>query len=60
MERGALELLLGDWFPEPAPLFVVYPKRHHLSNKVRVFVDWVAEMIDSHDGIQLRSTLGRR
>jgi LysR family transcriptional regulator for bpeEF and oprC len=57
MERGSLDLVLGDWFPEPAPLYVVYPQRQHLSAKLRVFVDWVAELIRNHDGIQLRSTL---
>ncbi|HSY95783.1 MAG TPA: LysR family transcriptional regulator, partial [Steroidobacteraceae bacterium] len=41
MERGSLELLLGDWFAEPAPLNVVYPQNRHLSVKIRVFVDWV-------------------
>jgi LysR family transcriptional regulator for bpeEF and oprC len=59
MERGTLELVLGDWFPEPLPLHVVYPQRRHLSGKVRVFVDWVAELLGNHDGIQLRSTLPR-
>lgn len=59
MERGTLELLLGDWFPEPAPLHVVYPQHRHVSGKVRVFVDWVAALLAEHDGIQLRSTLPR-
>ena len=58
--RGSLELVLGDWFPEPAPLAVVYPQRRHLSGKVRVFVDWIAELFAEHDGIQLRSTLPGR
>jgi LysR family transcriptional regulator, regulator for bpeEF and oprC len=57
MERGALELLLGDWSPEPAALHVVYPHSRHLSRRVRVFVDWLAALIADHDGIQLRSTL---
>ena len=57
MERGSLELVLGDWFPEPSPLHVVYPQNRHLSSKIRVFVDWVAELLRDHDGIQLRSTL---
>jgi LysR family transcriptional regulator, regulator for bpeEF and oprC len=57
MERGSLELLLGDWFAEPVPLNVVYPENRHLSSKIRVFVDWVAELFSEHDGIQLRSTL---
>lgn len=60
MEHGRLDLLLGDWFPEPSPLHVVYPQRQHLSAKVRAFVDWVAELLSEHDGIQLRSTLSRR
>jgi LysR family transcriptional regulator for bpeEF and oprC len=57
MERGTLELVLGDWFPEPAPLYVVYPQNRHLSAKVRVLVEWVSELLREHDGIQLRSTL---
>jgi LysR family transcriptional regulator for bpeEF and oprC len=57
MERGTLELVLGDWFPDPSPLYVVYPQNRHLSNKVRVFVDWVAQLLREHDGIQLRSSL---
>jgi LysR family transcriptional regulator for bpeEF and oprC len=57
MERGSLDLVLGDWVPEPVPLNVVYPQNRHLSSKIRVFVDWVAELFSEHDGIQLRSTL---
>jgi LysR family transcriptional regulator for bpeEF and oprC len=60
MERGTLQLVLGDWFPEPAPLYVVYPQSRHLSRKIRVFVDWVAELFAEHDAIQLRSTLPHR
>ncbi|MEP7244902.1 MAG: LysR family transcriptional regulator [Gammaproteobacteria bacterium] len=60
MERGSLELVLGDWFPEPTPLYVAYPQNRHLSSKIRVFVDWIAELLAEHDGIQLRSTLRRR
>lgn len=57
MERGALELVLAEWFPEPAPLHIVYPQNRHLLRKVRVFVDWLAELLAEHDGIQLRSTV---
>jgi len=53
-------LVLGDWFPEPSPLYVVYPQFRHLSGRIRVFVDWVAQMLGDHDGIQLRSTLSRK
>lgn len=57
MERGALDLVLADWLPEPSPLHVVYPQSRHLSRRVRVFVDWLSTLIAEHDGIQLRSTL---
>jgi LysR family transcriptional regulator for bpeEF and oprC len=57
MERGALDLVLPDWLPEPSPLHVVYPQSRHLSRRVRVFVDWLSALIADHDGIQLRSTL---
>jgi LysR family transcriptional regulator for bpeEF and oprC len=57
MERGALDLVLPEWFPEPSPLHVVYPQSRHLSRRVRVFVDWLTALICEHDGIQLRSTL---
>ena len=60
MERGSLDLLLGDWFPEPSALYVVYPQHRHLSGRIRVFVDWVAQMLGDHDGIQLRTTLSRK
>lgn len=60
MENGGrLDLVLGDWFPEPEPLYVVYPQNRHLSAKIRVFVDWIVQLMSEHDGIQLRSTLYR-
>src|SRR5258708_20830047 len=42
MERGSLELLLGDWFPEPATLNAVYPENRHLWRKNRGFFAWEA------------------
>jgi LysR family transcriptional regulator, regulator for bpeEF and oprC len=60
MERGSLDMVLGDWLPDPAPIHVVYPRSHHLSGKLRVFVDWIADLLANHDGIQLRSTVTAR
>jgi len=40
---GALVPLLADWDTEPMPLYIAYAPHRHLSNKLRVFVDWVAE-----------------
>lgn len=58
MDSGTLEPVLGEWFSDPVPLQVVYPQRQHLSNKVRVFVDWITELFAEHDAIQLRSLIG--
>lgn len=41
---GRLLRLLEDWTTDPLPVYVMYPQNRHLSAKVRVFVDWVAEL----------------
>ncbi len=55
--RGDLVPVLTAWCTEPFPLHVVYPPNRHLSARLRVFVDWVAELFAAHDLIQRRSTL---
>lgn len=42
--EGRLVPILLDWCTGPKPLHIVYPPNRHLSNKVRVFVDWLAEL----------------
>ena len=39
-----LETVLKEWQPEAMPVHVLYPANRHLSTKVRVFVDWAAEL----------------
>ena len=41
------------------PLHVVYPPNRHLSAKLRVFVDWVAELFAGDARMQRRSDLPR-
>lgn len=47
LESGALIKVLPEWRIEPVPLYIVYPQRRHLSNKVRVFVDWLAKLMQT-------------
>lgn len=54
---GRLVPLLTNWCSTPKPLHIVYPPNRHLSNKVRVFVDWLAELFAKDDLIQRRSSL---
>jgi len=57
ISNGLLEPLFLDWCTQPKPIYVVYPPNRHLSNKVRVFVDWIAELFAKHDLIQRKSSL---
>lgn len=49
---GRMVSILEDWSNEPMPVHVVYPQNRHLSTKVRVFVDWVAELFAAHPGMR--------
>ncbi len=57
ISSGALKTLFAGWCTEVLPIHVVYPPNRHLSNKVRVFVDWVAELFAKHDLIQRKTSL---
>lgn len=56
---GQLELLLEDWISTPLPVNVVYPQNRHLSAKVRVFVEWVADLFLTHPRIQIKAPMRR-
>lgn len=43
IERGELVPILDDWRPPAYPFHVLYPPNRHLSNRVRVFIDWLVE-----------------
>jgi LysR family transcriptional regulator for bpeEF and oprC len=57
IESGALEIVLGEWISEPMPLHVVYPLNRNLSNKVRVFVEWIADLFEQDERLTLHSAL---
>ncbi len=46
LRSGTLKEVLPEWKPLPMPISTVYPHSRHLSPKVRVFVDWIAEVFD--------------
>ncbi|MET3133475.1 LysR family transcriptional regulator for bpeEF and oprC [Oxalobacteraceae bacterium GrIS 1.11] len=55
--QGRLEVLLPEWTSTPLPIHVVYPQNRHLSAKVRVFVEWVAELLSNHPAMRLPKVL---
>jgi LysR family transcriptional regulator for bpeEF and oprC len=42
IEAGDIVPILEDWTPAPYPFYVVYPPNRYLSNRLRVFIDWIA------------------
>lgn len=46
LRAGQLVEVLPELKPLPMPISAVYPHSRHLSPKVRVFVDWIAELFD--------------
>lgn len=53
LASGALVALMPDWVTSPIPINVVYPQNRHLSAKVRVFVEWVADLFADTPGLRL-------
>jgi LysR family transcriptional regulator for bpeEF and oprC len=47
LARGDLIHVFPDWTIDPFPLYIVYPPTRHLSNKVRVFVDWLSKLVQT-------------
>ena len=43
LKSGLLEMALQDFEDDPISVYAVYPHRRHLSTKVRVFVDFLAD-----------------
>ncbi|QTD35783.1 LysR family transcriptional regulator [Pseudomonas fluorescens] len=43
--RGELVALFEGWELDPMPLYVAYPPNRHISRKLRVFIDWVVELM---------------
>lgn len=46
--RGELVQLFADWKLDPMPLYLAYPPNRHVSTKLRVFIDWVIELMARH------------
>ncbi|HEV3428199.1 MAG TPA: LysR family transcriptional regulator [Paraburkholderia sp.] len=44
IDTGHLVEVLPNIAPVPKPVSVMYPNRDHLPGKVRVFIDWIAEL----------------
>jgi DNA-binding transcriptional LysR family regulator len=48
LARGELVPLFEDWQLDPMPLYVAFPPSRHVSRKLRVFIDWIVELMAQH------------
>ncbi|WP_342449488.1 LysR substrate-binding domain-containing protein [Falsiroseomonas frigidaquae] len=44
LASGQLQIVLPQHPPVPLPISVLYPRARHLAPRVRVFIDWLAEV----------------
>ncbi|WP_122412065.1 LysR family transcriptional regulator [Pseudomonas viridiflava] len=51
---GDLVPLFEDWRMDSMPMYVAFPPNRHVSAKVRVFIDWVAELMAEHAPVEAR------
>ena len=45
---GALVRLFADWEIDAMPLYVAYPPNRYLGKALRVFIDWIVELMGQH------------
>ncbi len=55
--RGELIPLFTDWQLDLMPLHVAFPKNRHVSAKLRVFIDWIVELMAQHAPVVSRPPL---
>lgn len=46
---GALVPLFTDWRIEPMPLHIAYPPDRYVRKQLRVFIDWIVELMARHE-----------
>jgi DNA-binding transcriptional LysR family regulator len=55
--RGDLVPLFENWQLDTMPLYVAFPPSRHVSVKLRVFIEWIAELMALHAPVNDRSGL---
>lgn len=55
LARGELVPLFADWALDPMPLYLAFHPNRHVSVKLRVFINWVVELMAEHAPIAIRA-----
>ncbi|MGG2398000.1 LysR substrate-binding domain-containing protein [Pseudomonas sp. SH1-B] len=48
LASGELVHLFDDWQMTPMPMYLAFPPNRHVSAKLRVFIDWVVDLMAEH------------
>ena len=54
LASGELVRLFEDWQMKPMPMYLAFPPNRHVSAKLRVFIDWVVELMAEHTPVLMR------
>ncbi|MDH1210588.1 LysR substrate-binding domain-containing protein [Pseudomonas chengduensis] len=54
LASGELVRLFEDWQMKPMPMYLAFPPNRHVSAKLRVFIDWVVELMAEHAPVLMR------
>lgn len=57
LARGELAPLFESWRIDPMPLYVAFSPNRHVNTKLRVFIEWVAELMAQHAPVADRRVL---
>ncbi|HEY9096700.1 MAG TPA: LysR substrate-binding domain-containing protein [Hydrogenophaga sp.] len=55
LERGELVHLFEEWTLDPMPIYLAFHPNRHVSVKLRVFINWVIELMAEHAPIAASS-----
>lgn len=40
--------VLDGWHIDPMPIYAAFPSTRHVSKKLRIFIEWVSELMAPH------------
>jgi len=53
VRNGSLIPVLPDWSFKARPIHIIYPSHKHLSARVRCFVDWTLELMQTSPSVSM-------
>ncbi len=48
LKNGELVPLFEDWALDSMPMYLAFPPNRHVSMKLRVFINWIVELMEQH------------